>query len=435
MFLKNTLKLVLYSFLVFVVGVCFAPTPVSALSESCSAGAGFGAELPIYSSGASHTVKATFNNLNPADEYQVVIKCNEIGCLSSGETYTDYFGVISSSSGNKSGPYSVTVNPSGSVNFEWNITGESFLKPDLRDSGKTTTYAVSLFKKKSFLGVDVAAENDKVCYPIGTYTATSAEATVACGADASYTIWQEDIRNPGNLCYYPGCVRSGSPIYIELTGLKLANGPFNGQVTMAIGQDGLFDLARDKYPWVNGGKTDVVAFTPNEADTYTIAFKKKNTIDDFFPNCNTTIKVEETCGTVCGAKQSFTPNAARPITPFKLCDQITDTTLKQKCMDCAGEDDQDAAGVWTAVGCIKREPTALISSLIQIGLSVAGGVTLLVILSAGFMLTTSQGDPKKAGEAKDMITAAVIGILFIIFSVTILQFIGYNILKIPGFGG
>ena len=75
------------------------------------------------------------------------------------------------------------------------------------------------------------------------------------------------------------------------------------------------------------------------------------------------------------------------------------------------------------------------SALIQIGLSAAGGIALLVILAAGFMLTTSQGEPKRAGEAKEMITAAVIGILFIIFSVTILQFIGYNVLKIPGFGG
>jgi len=33
-----------------------------------------------------------------------------------------------------------------------------------------------------------------------------------------------------------------------------------------------------------------------------------------------------------------------------------------------------------------------------------------------------------------MITEAVVGVLFILFSVTILQFIGADVLKIPGFG-
>ena len=37
-------------------------------------------------------------------------------------------------------------------------------------------------------------------------------------------------------------------------------------------------------------------------------------------------------------------------------------------------------------------------------------------------------------EAKEMITSAIVGSLFIIFSITILQFIGVSILHIPGFG-
>ena len=64
-----------------------------------------------------------------------------------------------------------------------------------------------------------------------------------------------------------------------------------------------------------------------------------------------------------------------------------------------------------------------------------GGIALLMILSAGFTMTISQGNAQKTAQAKEMMTAAVTGLLFIIFSVTILQFIGYSILKIPGFGG
>ena len=71
---------------------------------------------------------------------------------------------------------------------------------------------------------------------------------------------------------------------------------------------------------------------------------------------------------------------------------------------------------------------------ITLGLGIGGGVSLLSTLAGGFILTTSQGDPKRTGQAKEMITNAVIGLIFVIFSVTILQFIGYTVFRLPGFG-
>ena len=80
-------------------------------------------------------------------------------------------------------------------------------------------------------------------------------------------------------------------------------------------------------------------------------------------------------------------------------------------------------------------PEQIAGELIRLGLSIGGGIGLLMILGAGFIFSTSQGDPKRVGDAKDLMTAAVTGLLFIIFSVTILQFIGFSVLQIPGFGG
>ncbi len=65
---------------------------------------------------------------------------------------------------------------------------------------------------------------------------------------------------------------------------------------------------------------------------------------------------------------------------------------------------------------------------------IGGGVALIIILAGGFQLTISQGDPKKTSEAKELITSALIGLVFIIFSVAILQLIGVQILQIPEFG-
>jgi hypothetical protein len=91
-------------------------------------------------------------------------------------------------------------------------------------------------------------------------------------------------------------------------------------------------------------------------------------------------------------------------------------------------------GIYTAVGCIPSTSEGIVAQLVKIGLGIAGGTALLMILAGSFMLSTSQGEPKRAGEAKELITSAVMGLLFIIFSVTILQFIGVTILRIPGFG-
>ncbi len=115
---------------------------------------------------------------------------------------------------------------------------------------------------------------------------------------------------------------------------------------------------------------------------------------------------------------------------FVLCEQIPNTTAREDCRHC----DEDLHGVWTAVGCISRQPTSMIQTLMGIGLSLAGGVCLLMMLAAGFTFSTSQGDPKKTGQAKEMMTSAIVGLVFILLSVTLLQFIGVSLLGIPGFG-
>jgi hypothetical protein len=116
---------------------------------------------------------------------------------------------------------------------------------------------------------------------------------------------------------------------------------------------------------------------------------------------------------------------------FDLCLQIPDnqSEARDRCMECFEE-----GGVWTAVGCIPQTSEGIISTIMEIGLIIAGAIVLIMILVGAFMLSTSQGDPKKTQEAKELITSAIIGLLFIVFSVTILQFIGVSIIRIPGFG-
>lgn len=115
---------------------------------------------------------------------------------------------------------------------------------------------------------------------------------------------------------------------------------------------------------------------------------------------------------------------------WKICSQVIGFPDQyKKCEQCVNQ-----AGVWTAIGCIPTDTESILQVMIRVGLLMGGGIALLIILAGAFILSISQGDPKKTSEAKDMITSALIGLIFIIFSVSILQFIGVQILKIPEFG-
>ncbi|HOZ03067.1 MAG TPA: hypothetical protein PKX78_01060 [Candidatus Woesebacteria bacterium] len=142
------------------------------------------------------------------------------------------------------------------------------------------------------------------------------------------------------------------------------------------------------------------------------------------------------CQTTASNLFTGTNNQGTPYSEYKICDQIPESLSdqRQSCLDCVGSED-GYGGIWTAIGCIPNDPETIVSVFLRFGLGMGGGVALLMILGAGFMLTVSQGDPKQTDTAKQWLTSAIAGLLFIIFSVTILQFIGYNVFQIPGFGG
>lgn len=83
---------------------------------------------------------------------------------------------------------------------------------------------------------------------------------------------------------------------------------------------------------------------------------------------------------------------------------------------------------------IGTDQQSLVKDLFGIILGISGGIALLLIIYSGYQLMTSQGNPEKLEAARQQLVSAIVGLLFIIFSLVILQFIGFNILKIPGIG-
>lgn len=92
------------------------------------------------------------------------------------------------------------------------------------------------------------------------------------------------------------------------------------------------------------------------------------------------------------------------------------------------------SGVFTALGCLEiGNANTFIAKVVVWAIGIGGGVALLLILYASFQLTTAAGNPKQVQAAKEILTAAVSGLVLLIVPVVLLNLIGINLLGLPGF--
>lgn len=99
-------------------------------------------------------------------------------------------------------------------------------------------------------------------------------------------------------------------------------------------------------------------------------------------------------------------------------------------------DTQDNRGpaIKTAIGCIHTNPAELVKDLMTFVIGIGGGLAFLMMLLGAFQMLTSAGNPETLNAGRERLTSAVIGLLLVIFALLLLQIIGVDILKIPGFG-
>lgn len=86
----------------------------------------------------------------------------------------------------------------------------------------------------------------------------------------------------------------------------------------------------------------------------------------------------------------------------------------------------------TALGDFFVVPTLFVSKIFGILIGVAGGIAVILIMIAGYRFMMSRGKPESIQQARDQLTAAIVGLIFLIFSLVILEVIGVDILHIPG---
>lgn len=116
------------------------------------------------------------------------------------------------------------------------------------------------------------------------------------------------------------------------------------------------------------------------------------------------------------------------------CTQITSggTPINTSAQDptCPG-----GKAIDTAIGCIDFQDTnGFTGTILKWLVGVGGGIAFLLILSGAFTTMTSSGNPERLKQGQEIITAAVSGLILLIFSIFVLKLIGIDILGLGAFG-
>jgi len=126
------------------------------------------------------------------------------------------------------------------------------------------------------------------------------------------------------------------------------------------------------------------------------------------------------------------PNALPPNPPpgFPTAGPSPTTAIPYPTIDIHGKCGED---ITTALGCVPvGKFSDFVGWLLKRLIGIAGGIAFLLVVFGGLKILTSAGNPKGIQSGGEMISSALIGLLFIIFSVFLLELIGVKILGIPG---
>jgi hypothetical protein len=102
-----------------------------------------------------------------------------------------------------------------------------------------------------------------------------------------------------------------------------------------------------------------------------------------------------------------------------------------------------AAGrYYTMLGCIdggvgsfasKGAAGGVVQALLNVVFGLVGAVSFLAIIYGSFIILTSRADPNRLNYGRRVVIGAIVGTLFALGSVFIVNFVAGKILKIPGF--
>lgn len=248
------------------------------------------------------------------------------------------------------------------------------------------------------------------------------------GNDDFCNLWRfevtESSRNSCQLTYSqngysnPACLSRNIPVTVTLSNVIFNNQVFTGELYItSTGQPG-------SSINVNNGHGNTTLSLPDNGTTRLQAYNLSGT-GALLCESGPGITVKAYC---TPEEQSAQITDQTELADFKICSLLTGTAYT-KCIDCVGEEEDK---IWTALGCIPTTPEAFTGFFITFAIGIGGGLALLLMIYGAFLIATSGGNPETSQKGKEVFGGAIMGLLFIIFSVVLLNIIGIEILHIPG---
>jgi len=84
----------------------------------------------------------------------------------------------------------------------------------------------------------------------------------------------------------------------------------------------------------------------------------------------------------------------------------------------------NAGGIGAGFANVPADPRVIATRIIDVFLGLIGSVAIFLFVYSGYLLITSHGDPDKFTKARKIMTGAIIGILLILLSFSITNFVG-----------
>lgn len=120
----------------------------------------------------------------------------------------------------------------------------------------------------------------------------------------------------------------------------------------------------------------------------------------------------------------------------KQADGSISSRVAQPTIKATGEFCDESKGtIKTAIGCISTDPVGLVKDFFKLAVGIGGGIALLLMIAGAFQMIASAGNPESIKEGKERFTNAIIGLLFVVFSILLLRIIGVDILGLGQFLG
>lgn len=98
---------------------------------------------------------------------------------------------------------------------------------------------------------------------------------------------------------------------------------------------------------------------------------------------------------------------------------------------------------FTMIGCIKTDlgsfekegaAASVVQVLLDLLFKIIGGVALIYLIYGTSVIMTSQANPERLNYGKRVVLGAIVGVIFSLSAVFLVNLLANNILRIPGFG-